>query len=107
MTNILIMLTRSANATKILFSRLTKKILGGTKTNNLSKYSVGLGAMELKRANKKTRGDFVRPTDDGGQILLTIPVSSLIRTGNSATAYVYISKALLCTALERNRKNNT
>ena len=107
MTNILIMLTRSANATKILFSRLTKKILGGTKTNNLSKYSVGLGAMELKRANKKTRGDFARPTEDGGQILLTIPVSSLIRTGNSKTAYVYIARERLCTALEQNTKNNT
>ena len=107
MTNILIMLTRSAAVTKASFSRLTKKILGGTKTNNLSKYSVGLGAMELRRARKKTRGDFARPTEDGGQILLTIPVSSLIRTGNSATAYVYISKALLCTALERNRRNNT
>ena len=107
MTNILIMLTRSANATKILFSRLTKKILGGTKTNNLSKYSVGLGVMELRRARKKTRGDFVRPTDDGGQILLTIPASSLIRTGNSATAYAYISKARLCMALEQNTKNNT
>jgi hypothetical protein len=107
MTNILTTLTRSATVTGTSFSHLIKKILGGTRISSRSKYSVGLGVMELRRAHKRTRGDFARPTDTGGQILLTIPVSSLIRTGNSATAYAYISKVLLCTALEQNTKNNT